>query len=671
MLKFFKKNLKPTIYATKFLSYKNARKAKFPLRLNQIKTPCKRGLVSIIVPVYNGEKFLEDTLNSISAQTYANIELIIINDGSTDGSEKIIAEYATENPDTIVISQSNKRLPYVLTRGFDLADGEFVTWISCDNVILPNFIESMVEALKFSSETGMVYGNMRLIDEHGKTLRGMCWYEFPPLSGNVILPNNANELNIRANNTIGGAFLIRATAIAMVGRHSNYKFGTEDYDFWMRINEVTKIEHIKNATPLYLYRMHDESLTAKDEKLGITQNRYKLMALDDFRRDYFLSPCVWYIDGDGEGLAKLLKKAGHMVLNQKEANDFEFPKYFSNFIYVNFGGVTPCINIPKDAVKVCINSSEATSDYDIYMRKSCDDLIKIGDFRGTYGYGSTQALASFLETRVKMEIAQKLEGIIETPREYEKSLSLIICTKGESETLSTCIAAAMHQTCAVNNYEILVVNNALNFKSLNDNKYENVRYINAPIPGISYARNVGMWNSKGEYLLYIDDDAISDVGLVSSMIQAFAENPTAGVIGGEIILKIPPDVPADFVGKDAGLWSEFRIKEEGCTRVQNSDGFPYGANFCVRASSLMQLGGFKTSYGRVGNDFGGGEELQVCYAMKSLGMEVFVNKNAKVVHVVKKERFTAKHKQMTVFAARQTEEKLKKDLYKSTKTFFD
>ena len=159
-----------------------------------------------------------------------------------------------------------------------------------------DFLEKMVADIKSKPDVGMIWGNMRLIDAKGKRLRKHGWFEFPFGSGNVIFPTNTCELNTYANNT----FMYRKAAKEILGCYSSFKHTLEDYDYWMRMNSLCGIEHTDFLEPVYSYRWHDGSLTAKDKELGITKSRYKLMVLDDFRRDFYLTPLLWYVKATEE-----------------------------------------------------------------------------------------------------------------------------------------------------------------------------------------------------------------------------------------------------------------------------------------------------------------------------------------------------------------------------------
>lgn len=250
----------------------------------KIRTDCVKGLVSVVLPVYNGEKYLSEAIESVIDQSYKKWELIIIDDGSADRSRGIAEAYAAADKRITVFHQENQKLPRALNNGFDRAEGEYYTWISADNRMLCDCLAEMAAELDKNKNTDMVYGNMHLIDGDGKRLRNHGWFEIPPGSGNVILPPTARLLNTVANNTIGAAFMYRSSADIVLGGYAPDMFLLEDYDYFMRMNSLFKIRHIKSGKPIYAYRFHDESLTSRDKELGITASRPQLMELDKRRR---------------------------------------------------------------------------------------------------------------------------------------------------------------------------------------------------------------------------------------------------------------------------------------------------------------------------------------------------------------------------------------------------
>lgn len=192
-----------------FKKFKSEISKHYPLFSADIKCNSVQGMVSVVLPVFNCEKYLGEAADSVLSQTYPNIELIIVDDGSSDRSGEIADSYLKKDSRVKVIHQKNMKLPAALNNGFKIASGEYYTWTSADNIMLPDCLEILAAELERDRTCDMVFGNMRLIDENGEILRGKGWYEFPPLSGNVILPDSVDNLNVVANNTIGAAFLYK------------------------------------------------------------------------------------------------------------------------------------------------------------------------------------------------------------------------------------------------------------------------------------------------------------------------------------------------------------------------------------------------------------------------------------------------------------------------------
>ena len=102
-------------------------------------------LVSVIIPVYNSAQFLKESLESVLNQTYQNIEIICVNDGSTDDSLEILKQYSNK---ITIISQENHGLASALNAGIKQMKGNWFKWFSPDDLMYPNTIESLVKAAK-------------------------------------------------------------------------------------------------------------------------------------------------------------------------------------------------------------------------------------------------------------------------------------------------------------------------------------------------------------------------------------------------------------------------------------------------------------------------------------------------------------------------------------------
>ncbi len=245
---------------------------------------------------------------------------------------------------------------------------------------------------------------------------------------------------------------------------------------------------------------------------------------------------------------------------------------------------------------------------------------------------------------------------------WEKKLSVILCTTGECSGLSRAIQSVLSQSADEEDYEVLVVWNREDAPPMNEFP-ERVRWVREPRLGISHARNTGADHAKGEILLYIDDDAAADQHLVARMLDAFRGRPDTAIVGGQIFLKLPHPRPEAVLPGHEGLWSAYQVPYSGFRTVREQYAFPYGACFAVRHTALRALGGFPTEYGRVGNDYQGGEETALCFLALQKGWKIGIQPKAWVEHHVEPRRFHREHIQKTIRAGILTTYRLSRDGY--------
>lgn len=205
-------------------------------------------LVSIVLPVYNGERFLSASIDSVIAQTFRNWELLILDDCSTDSSPEIAKEYAQNDPRIIYHrNEKNLRLPGNLNKGFSLARGSYLTWTSDDNMYRPTAIEKMVTALQTHPNAHLAFASCRTIDENDNPV-------------DYISVNERSKKRIVGTDSVGACFLYTRKAYETVGDYDTEYILVEDFDYWQRIFhhfDTVAIEEI-----LYDYRFHSGALTS-------------------------------------------------------------------------------------------------------------------------------------------------------------------------------------------------------------------------------------------------------------------------------------------------------------------------------------------------------------------------------------------------------------------------
>ena len=209
--------------------------------------------VSIVLPSYNGSKYIREAIDSIREQTYTDWELIIVDDCSKDDTLEIAREYEkTDKRIRVVHNEENQKLPNSLNIGFVQARGEYLTWTSDDNLYLQDALSVMIERLE-KSDVAMVCADMCSIDANGDLMPGA-------ISG-------YKDEELYLYNSIGACFLYRREIIENVGPYDEHLFCVEDYDYWLRIKEkYGRIERIDRV--LYKYRRHNNSLSfLRQEKI--------------------------------------------------------------------------------------------------------------------------------------------------------------------------------------------------------------------------------------------------------------------------------------------------------------------------------------------------------------------------------------------------------------------
>lgn len=214
--------------------------------------------VSIILPTYNGQAYIEEAIKSILNQTFEDFELIVVDDCSTDHTPSLLESFKLQDSRVkIITNKHNLKLPASLNVGHRMAQGEYLTWTSDDNILHSDFLEHLVTVLETSSED-VVYSDFNVINDQSEHLRV---YKVSPVS---LLP---------FENGIGASFLYRKEVFQKFNYNEDLH-GIEDYDFWVRAANHFKFKHISEV--LYSYRIHKNSLTSK-----IGQNEAARKAFDN------------------------------------------------------------------------------------------------------------------------------------------------------------------------------------------------------------------------------------------------------------------------------------------------------------------------------------------------------------------------------------------------------
>lgn len=234
--------------------------------------------ISIILPCYNGADMLGGAIESVQNQTFKDWELIIVNDCSTDNTLKVANAYAAKDERIRVFSnEHNSKLPATLNHGFREARGEYWTWTSDDNLLLPDFCQEMSLYLDEHPDVGFVVGDEYSIDVDGNII------------GTSIKPDNLRS-KLPLNNYVGATFMYRKEIAQQAGEYRTDLFLVEDYEYWLRMSFLTEMGHVNKI--LYKYRHHNRSLTAtRKQEIAERLVRMRLMYRTQVEQLLHNDPC--------------------------------------------------------------------------------------------------------------------------------------------------------------------------------------------------------------------------------------------------------------------------------------------------------------------------------------------------------------------------------------------
>jgi glycosyltransferase involved in cell wall biosynthesis len=207
-------------------------------------------LISVIIPVYNGEKTIRETIESVLNQSFKDFEIIVIDDGSKDATLEVVN--SIQDPRLKVFSYPNARQAASRNRGFSHSTGEFIAFLDADDLWTPNKLEAQLKALQDNPQAAVAYSWSNCIDETGKFLREAS---HSTLSGDVypklllcdFLDNGSNPL-------------VRRQALIEAGSFDESLPPAEDWDMWLRL--AARYHFVAVPYPHILYRQSPNSESA-------------------------------------------------------------------------------------------------------------------------------------------------------------------------------------------------------------------------------------------------------------------------------------------------------------------------------------------------------------------------------------------------------------------------
>ena len=558
--------------------------------------------VSIVIPSYNHAPFIERAVKSVLNQTEPDLELIVVDDGSTDASLEILSGFSDER--LKVITQTNQGAHAALNRGFKNAQGEFLAILNSDDIYHQKRLEKAIASLKNDPQLGLVGSHIEIIDAQDKHLGIKHGYkDCEPW------PLKKTERSFRAGTDLRAALLTEnywsTTSNFVFTRHWYDNIGefrplryAHDWDFALRMAKAANLALLPE--PLMRYRVHSSNTICEDRAAMIFEICWILAVhLPEHiaeARFFDQQPLETRID---------------QLLNSIYVYDMErvLSVMLLQGLNNNFEGAIQLLD--RD------NPVRAR-----YMQFILDTLVRHDDARP----GSPSANKSVIDRslgKLKVYLSPNIEHKLHYESENPPAVSVIMPSYNRSYDLQRTLAGYDRQA-GNDPFELIVVDDGTT-----DNTYE---ILNAHRPqrhslqivrlkinqGPAAARNEGMSHARAPIILFVGDDILPDPFLITGHLVAHRRYPDREVaVLGRI--QWPTDMPVNtlmkhIVGRGAQQFSYYYMKDDQEYDFRHF----YTANISIKRELLQSVDqGFDTDF-----RFAAFEDVELSYRLKKQGMRI-------------------------------------------------
>ncbi len=215
--------------------------------------------VTVYITNYNYGDFIERAIQSVLDQTYNNIEILIIDDGSTDNSKKIISEYASD-PRITTIFKKNEGLISACNTALYNAKGKFIMRLDADDWLDENIVNILIENFKRDHDLELIFPDYYEVDKQGNIK-------------NIFRRHNFKDIKLYDQSAHGACTMFKTKTLIESGGYDEYFSCQDGVDVWLRYIKKYKVKNIN--TPLFYYRMHENNLTKKEQ--NIINNKHKIL----------------------------------------------------------------------------------------------------------------------------------------------------------------------------------------------------------------------------------------------------------------------------------------------------------------------------------------------------------------------------------------------------------
>lgn len=234
--------------------------------------------VSVIIPAFNRIQYISETIGSVTSQTYSDVEIIVVDDGSSDGTYEKLCEFKEEGAINLYTHEDrcNRGQSASLNLGLEKARGEYIAILDSDDLFHSEKLQKQVAFLRANPDIGLVYGMGQGIDEEGK-------YLYDILAPDHVEPNDPNRVLLDCYFLLPQNSLVRRSVFEQAGYFEESFRAAQDHDMLIRIAEITRMAFMPEL--LFYYRRHGNSISANSQEVR-WQNGFEILRRATVRYPY-------------------------------------------------------------------------------------------------------------------------------------------------------------------------------------------------------------------------------------------------------------------------------------------------------------------------------------------------------------------------------------------------